>query len=168
MSLVAQMVKHLSTMREIRVRSLGQEDTLEKEMATHSSTIAWKIPWTEELDRLQSMGSQRVRHDWATSLTDSVPKEVTVWWWGGGADMLTDKKILTRIMHKCAQGVRELRGGTLQSAPSAVLWMHKEWSRLHVGSGILSSFTAVFSRLLPWSNGPWGQFTESQPGFLQN
>ena len=63
MSLVAQMVKHLSTMREIRVRSLGQEDTLEKEMATHSSTIAWKIPWTEELDRLQSMGSQRVRHD---------------------------------------------------------------------------------------------------------
>ena len=63
MSLVAQMVKHLSTMREIRVRSLGQEDTLEKEMATHSSTIAWKIPWTEEPDRLQSMGSQRVRHD---------------------------------------------------------------------------------------------------------
>ena len=50
------MVKHLSTMREIRVRSLGQEDTLEKEMATHSSTIAWKIPWMEEPDRLQSMG----------------------------------------------------------------------------------------------------------------
>ena len=57
------MVKHLSTMREIRVRSLGQEDTLEKEMATHSSTIAWKIPWMEEPDRLQSMGSQRVGHD---------------------------------------------------------------------------------------------------------
>ena len=62
-SLVAWMVKRLSTMREIWVQSLGQEDTLEKEMATHSSTIAWKIPWTEELDRLQSMGSQRVRHD---------------------------------------------------------------------------------------------------------
>ena len=46
------MVKHLSKMREIRVRSLGREDTLEKEMATHSSTIAWKIPWTEEPDRL--------------------------------------------------------------------------------------------------------------------
>ena len=57
------MVKRLSTMREIRVPSLGQEDTLEKEMATHSSTIAWKIPWMEEPDRLQSMGSQRVRHD---------------------------------------------------------------------------------------------------------
>ena len=60
---MAQMVKRLSTMREIRVPSLGQEDTLEKEMATHSSTIAWKIPWMEEPDRLQSMGSQRVRHD---------------------------------------------------------------------------------------------------------
>ena len=57
------MVKRLSTMREIRVPSLGREDTLEKEMATHSSTIAWKIPWMEEPDRLQSMGSQRVGHD---------------------------------------------------------------------------------------------------------
>ena len=62
-SLVAQMVKHLSTMRETRVRSLGQEDPLEKEMAIHSSTITWKIPWTEEPGRLQSMGSQRVGHD---------------------------------------------------------------------------------------------------------
>ena len=57
------MVKRLSTMKEIRVRSLGQEDPLEKEMATHSSTIAWKMPWLEEPDRLQSMGSQRVGHD---------------------------------------------------------------------------------------------------------
>ena len=57
------MVKRLSTVREIWVRSLGEEDTLEKEMATHSSTLAWKIPWTEEPDRLQSMGSQRVGHD---------------------------------------------------------------------------------------------------------
>ena len=55
-------------MREIRVQSLGQEDTLEKEMATHSSTIAWKILWMEEPDRLQSMASQRVGHNWATSL----------------------------------------------------------------------------------------------------
>ena len=67
-SLVAQMVKHLSTMQETWVRSLGQEDPVEKEMAIHSSTIAWKIPWTEEPGRLQSMGSQRVRHHWATSL----------------------------------------------------------------------------------------------------
>ena len=52
------MVKRLSTMREARVRPLGQEDPLEKEMALHSSTIAWKIPWTEEAGRLQSMGLQ--------------------------------------------------------------------------------------------------------------
>ena len=57
------MVKCLSTMRDTQVRTLGQEDPLEKEMAIHSSTIAWKIPWTEEPGRLQSMGSQRVRHD---------------------------------------------------------------------------------------------------------
>ena len=59
-SLVAQMVKRLSTMWETWVRALGWEDPLEKEMAIHSSTIAWKIPWTEEPGRLQSMGSQRV------------------------------------------------------------------------------------------------------------
>ena len=62
-SLVAQMVKRLPTVWETWVRSLGQEDPLEKEMATHSSALAWKIPWTEERSRLQSMGSQRVRHD---------------------------------------------------------------------------------------------------------
>ena len=61
-SLVVQTVKRLSTMRKTRVRSLGREDPLEKEMAIHSSTIAWKIPWTEEPGRLQSMGSQRVGH----------------------------------------------------------------------------------------------------------
>ena len=62
-SLVAQMVKHLPTMWEPWVRSLGQEDPLEKAMATHSSTLAWKIPWTEEPGRLQSMGLQRVGHN---------------------------------------------------------------------------------------------------------
>jgi len=57
------MVKHLPTLWETGVRSLGWEDPLEKEMTTHSSTLAWKIPWTEEHGRLQSMGSQRVGHD---------------------------------------------------------------------------------------------------------
>ena len=60
---MAQMVKRLPAMQETRVQSLGQEDPLEKEIAAHSSTLAWKIPWTEEHGRLQSMGSQRVRHD---------------------------------------------------------------------------------------------------------
>ena len=62
-SLVAQTVKRLPTMQEIRVQSLGWEDILEKEMATHSSILAWKIPWMEEPDRLQSTGSQRVGHN---------------------------------------------------------------------------------------------------------
>ena len=57
------MVKHLPTMQETWVRSLGQEDPLEKEMAAHSSTLARKIPWTEEPGRLQSMGPQAVGHD---------------------------------------------------------------------------------------------------------
>ena len=61
--LVAQRAKPLSTMWETRVRALGWEDTLEKEMAIHSSTIAWKIPWTEEPGGLQSMGSLRIGHD---------------------------------------------------------------------------------------------------------
>ena len=65
-SLVAQRIKHLPIMQETRVLSLGWEDPLEKEMATHYSILAWEIPWTEELGRLQSMASQRVRHDWAT------------------------------------------------------------------------------------------------------
>ena len=62
-SLVAQLVKSPPAMRETWVQSLGWEDPLEKEMATHSSILAWKIPWTEEPGRLQSMGSQRVGHD---------------------------------------------------------------------------------------------------------
>ena len=57
------MVKRLPTMRETRVQSLGQADPLEKEMAIHSSILAWKIPWMEEPCSLQSMGSQRVGHD---------------------------------------------------------------------------------------------------------
>ena len=66
-TLVAQTVKYLVAMRETQVQSLGQEDPLEKGMATHSSILAWRIPWTEEHGRLQSLRSQRVRHDWATN-----------------------------------------------------------------------------------------------------
>ena len=66
------MVKHLFTMRQTKVRSLGWEDPLKKKMATHSRTIAWKIPWTEAPGRLQSRGSQRVRRNGATSLSHVV------------------------------------------------------------------------------------------------
>ena len=65
---MSQMVKNLPVMQEIWVQSLGWEDPLRKEMATHSSILAWEIPWMEEPGGLQSMGSQRVGHDWATSL----------------------------------------------------------------------------------------------------
>ena len=65
-SLVAQMVKNLPAVQETWVRSLGREDPLEKVMATHSSILAWRIPWAEEPGRLQSTGLQRVRHGWAT------------------------------------------------------------------------------------------------------
>ena len=62
---MAQLVNNLLEMKDTQVRSLGQEDPLEKEMATQSSILAWKIPWTEELGRLQPLGPQRVRHDLA-------------------------------------------------------------------------------------------------------
>ena len=65
--LVAQMVKNLPAMQETHVRSLDWEDPLEKGMTTHSSILAWRIPWTEEPGELQSTGSQRVRHDWVTN-----------------------------------------------------------------------------------------------------
>ena len=60
---MAQTVKNLPAIRETQVQSLGQEESLEKGMGTHSSVIAWRIPWTEKPGRLQSMGSQRVGHD---------------------------------------------------------------------------------------------------------
>ena len=61
---MAEMVKTLRAIQETQVRSLGQEDALEKEMATHSTVLAWRIPWMEEPGGLQSRGSQRVGHDW--------------------------------------------------------------------------------------------------------
>ena len=69
---MAQIVKILAAMRENQVLSLGREDPLEKEMTTHSSTLAWRIPWREEPGRLQSMGSQRVGHDSVISLSLSL------------------------------------------------------------------------------------------------
>ena len=65
---MAQAVKYLPAMWETWVQSLGREDTLEKEMASHSSTVVWKIPWMEEPGGLQFTGSQRVAHNWATLL----------------------------------------------------------------------------------------------------
>ena len=66
--LVAQMVKNPTALWDTQVRSWGREDPLENEMATHSSILAWRIPWTEEPDGPQSMGSQEVRHNWAANI----------------------------------------------------------------------------------------------------
>ena len=73
-SLVAQMVKNLPAMQEVQVLSLGWEDLLEKGVPTHSTILVWRISWTEEPGRLQSMGSRRVRHDWATNKNGASPK----------------------------------------------------------------------------------------------
>ena len=78
-SLVAQMVRNLPAMQETRVWSLGWEDPLEKEMATHCSILAWEIPWMEEPGRLQSMGLQRVGHNWATNTHTCAPGGVGCW-----------------------------------------------------------------------------------------
>ena len=67
-SLIAQAIKNLPDVQETRVLSLGREDFLEKEMATHSNILAWKIPWTEKPGGLKSMGLQRVRHDWTANI----------------------------------------------------------------------------------------------------
>ena len=84
-SLVAQMVKCLPAMRETQVQSLSREDRLEKEMATHSSTLAWKSPWTEEPCKLQSMGSRRVVRPFV--MTERLYFTSTMYQglcWGGG------------------------------------------------------------------------------------
>ena len=88
---MAQRVKRLPAMQETRVRSLGWEDPLEKEMATHSSILAWRIPWTEEPGGLQSMGSQRVGHDWATSPSPEILWVKPLIW--GGFFSLTNKGV---------------------------------------------------------------------------
>ena len=96
-SLVAQRLKRLPPMWETRVRSLGWEDPLEKEMATHSSIVAWRIPWSEEPDGLQSTGSQRVGHDWVTLLTSidrPLLMEMNTW-------MVTNGQLINQINLLC-------------------------------------------------------------------
>ena len=111
-SLVVQTVKRLSAMLETWVLCLGWEDPLEKEMATHSSTVAWKIPWTEEPCRLQSMGSQRVEHDWATLLL----LYYSIW------DLSSPTRGQTRV--PCT-GRWILNHWTIREVPSLYLFSHR-------------------------------------------
>ena len=102
-------VKVSATMRETWVQSLGREDLLEKEMATHSSILAWRIPWMEEPGGLQSMGSQRVGHDWATSLTHSANEEASP----TNTNCLESEKIKTKTQPSKAQNDWEGTQGNL-------------------------------------------------------
>ena len=111
-SLVVQKVKHLPSMQETWVRSLGQEDPLGKEIATYSSTLAWKIPWTKEPGRLQSMGSQRVGHDWATLLSLFFD-----WWWLQATFWRNQREEKGNIK----RGSQE-EGGLLWSQPAPISW----------------------------------------------
>ena len=110
--LVVQKVKHLPSMQETWVRSLGQEDPLGKEIATYSSTLAWKIPWTKEPGRLQSMGSQRVGHDWATLLSLFFD-----WWWLQATFWCNQREEKGNIK----RGSQE-EGGLLWSQPAPISW----------------------------------------------
>ena len=97
-SLVAQRVKSLPAVQETWIRSLGREDNLEKEKATHSSTLAWKIPWTEKPGSLQSIGLQRVRQGWVTSLSLSILRFASQNWFLNVSNMLenTYKTLICR------------------------------------------------------------------------
>ena len=94
-SLVTQRVKHSPAMQETWVWSLSWEDTLGEEMATHSSILAWRISWTKEPGGLQSVGSQRVRHDWAHEFSCSVLSPVSV----GRAKARTYACLLPAALH---------------------------------------------------------------------
>ena len=142
-TVVAQTVKHLSTMRETWVRSLGWEDPLEKEMAIHSRTIAWKIPWTEEPGRLQSMGSQRVRHNWVTSLIHSLT----------GASLVAQLvKNLPAMQETWAQSLGwedPLEKG--KATHSSILAWRIPWTTVHWSQRVGQDWvTSLSFFLLPW------------------
>ena len=137
-SLVAQTVKHLPAMQETRVQFLGQEDHLEKEMAIHSSTLAWKTPWTEEPDRLQSMGSQRDTHDWATSLSLSLKNS------GAGGPASHTSGFLIRLVRKIPWA--SLVAQAVKNLPA----MQKTWVRSPGWEDPLEESMAIHFSILAW------------------
>ena len=113
-SLVAQMVKNLPAMQESLVRSLGQEDPLQKEMATHSSILAWRIPWTEEPGGLQPMGSQRVGHDWVTNTAFLIALGHGTLCFSQQALSRTSDIVTFRLGYKTASPVKGIKTGHLR------------------------------------------------------
>ena len=116
-SLVAQLVKNRPAMRETWAASLGWEDPLEKGMATHSSILAWKIPWTEEPFGIQSMESQRVRHDWEFKPSTSL--------WGKGKSEL--KVCLRPSQHLWAGQRRQILASETCQGRCSVGGSRREW-----------------------------------------
>ena len=98
--------KNLPAMQEIQVQSLGREDLLEKKMATHSTILAWRIPWSEESGGLQSMGLQRVGHDWLTntSLSTILKYTVQLWLVGIGGSCGRQRRGMTALTHPTLPG----------------------------------------------------------------
>ena len=138
-SLVAQMVKNLPAMPESWVQFLSQADPLEKEMATHSSTLAWRIPWREEPGGLQFKGSQRVKQNWETNTHNAGLR----WWdvrWAGGN--FTGKQYSVVTWRKNGKKVqiteRSLswritlgrRNDTCDDAKARSYAVHREWEKL--------------------------------------
>ena len=144
------MVKHLPTMWETRAGSLGWEDPLEKEMATHSSTLAWNIPWTKEPGRLQSMGLQRVRHDWAASLSFTEFKLSCVIISSGPKERKKNKRfkwLRLRIVEKKRRlsfpPPWELQTPLSSASPRLLINLPRNW---------LSHFEHLFSLWAPWEH----------------
>ena len=118
---VAQRLKPLPAMRKTWVRSLGWEDRLEKEMVTHSSILAWRIPWMEKPGRLQSMGSQRVGHDWATSLSLSIKLTAN------SLIFSVEIKVILKLMSVGEDSIFF----SLNGIPSRKRWSWEQWEEKH-------------------------------------
>ena len=152
-------------MQETLVRSLGREDPLEKEMATHSSTLAWRIPWREEPGRLQSMGSQRVGHDWATSLhfTPQIALAILVYSRprekGSGKKLRFHKQALWGHCHQDNSAPTAFHAGELSMLKIQILVEGLDWPRLDHSpflNQVFSSWAAVaHSPIRTMLNGRW-------------
>ena len=124
--LLAQMVKNLPVMQQTRVQSPGQEDPLEKEMATHSSILAWRIPWTEEPGGLQFMGSQRVKHDWVINTQTHTPTHTQLGIIGSSNKPQSPAKHTQRRFPTCV--CLQYPPFSSSFSPHCLLWLYLEIS----------------------------------------
>ena len=155
---MAQRLKCLPGMRETWVRSLGQEAPLQKEMATHSSTLAWRIPWRKEPGRLQSMGLQRVRHDWATSYCHGL------WQWG--RQRPTPCKKVQEVSQRSWDGSGQTPSRRQRSSPTNAPSQH--WEQFLPGKDGDQGFVTFvqFSSVAQSCPTLWDPMDCSTPGLL--